>query len=306
MSVYWWWIGIGVGAVVLAGAVWWVWWRLPKRQMRSITLGDPKARADIEDNFRKTVGQALGGAAVLLAAGGAYVQFLQQQRASQVLMINNQIARGFEQLGSNNQEVRTGGIYALAGVMDSASSHYYFAIVSAICAFIRAAPGDSSGQSIDIETALMAINSRPRDMAAYEWIGLVNLSKAHLNHVDMSWYHLEKVNLSDADLSSASLDGIHLSGAFLSKANLSDAWLYEADLSGAILVGSNLHGAMLANANLTGTNLEGADLRDAILRQEQLDAACGINAKLPPGLTLKPCAAALLDRTLPNRPHRMQ
>jgi hypothetical protein len=57
----WWWIGIGAGAVVLAGAVWWLWWRLPKRQMRSITLGDPKARADIEDNFRKTIGQALGG-----------------------------------------------------------------------------------------------------------------------------------------------------------------------------------------------------------------------------------------------------
>jgi hypothetical protein len=66
MTAYWWWIGTGVAAVVPAAAVWWLWWRLPKRQMRSITLGDPKARADIEDNFRKTIGQALGGIAVLL------------------------------------------------------------------------------------------------------------------------------------------------------------------------------------------------------------------------------------------------
>jgi hypothetical protein len=29
---------------------------------------DPMARADTEDNFRKTVGQALGGAAVLIGA----------------------------------------------------------------------------------------------------------------------------------------------------------------------------------------------------------------------------------------------
>jgi hypothetical protein len=33
---------------------------------------DPKARADIEDNFRKTIGQALGGLFVLLGAGLAY------------------------------------------------------------------------------------------------------------------------------------------------------------------------------------------------------------------------------------------
>jgi len=36
--------------------------------MKSVTTGDPKARADIEDNFRKTIGQALGGLAVLLGA----------------------------------------------------------------------------------------------------------------------------------------------------------------------------------------------------------------------------------------------
>src|SRR5947209_5303163 len=42
-------------ALVLLVTIWWLWWRLPKRQMKSITAGDPKARADIEDNFRKTI-----------------------------------------------------------------------------------------------------------------------------------------------------------------------------------------------------------------------------------------------------------
>jgi hypothetical protein len=57
-------------AAVIAGlalwALWWLWWRLPQRQVARLTLQipDPKARADVEDNFRKTVGQALGGAAV--------------------------------------------------------------------------------------------------------------------------------------------------------------------------------------------------------------------------------------------------
>ena len=60
---------------------WWLWWRLPKRQVDRLrsTMPDTKARADVEDNFRKTVGQLLGGAAVLLGAGFAYLCNSQQQ-----------------------------------------------------------------------------------------------------------------------------------------------------------------------------------------------------------------------------------
>jgi hypothetical protein len=70
--------------LVLSAAIWWLWWWLPKRQVRGldIQIHDPKARADTEDNFRKTAGQALGGAAVLIGAGAAYLQFTQQQQAT--------------------------------------------------------------------------------------------------------------------------------------------------------------------------------------------------------------------------------
>jgi hypothetical protein len=83
-SVLVWWPRLLAGAVaVVALGAWWLWWRLPKRQMRSITAANPKDRADIEDNFRKTIGQLLGGAAVLIGAAFAYLQFTQQQRTSQ-------------------------------------------------------------------------------------------------------------------------------------------------------------------------------------------------------------------------------
>jgi hypothetical protein len=76
-------IAIAAAALLLWG-LWWLWWQLPKRQVARLTLKirDPKARADVEDNFRKTVGQALGGAAVLIGAGAAYWQFTQQVRRS--------------------------------------------------------------------------------------------------------------------------------------------------------------------------------------------------------------------------------
>lgn len=65
----------------LVWGAWWLWWQLPKLQVDRLrlTIRDPKARADIEDNFRKTIGQILGGAAVLIGAGLTYLQFSQQQ-----------------------------------------------------------------------------------------------------------------------------------------------------------------------------------------------------------------------------------
>jgi hypothetical protein len=114
--------------LVLLAAIWWLWWRLPKRQVHGldIQIHDPKARADTEDNFRKTVGQALGGAAVLIGAGAAYLQFTQQQQASRDLLISNQVARGFEQLGSDKPVVRLGGIYALEGVMNNSEQYHLY------------------------------------------------------------------------------------------------------------------------------------------------------------------------------------
>jgi uncharacterized iron-regulated membrane protein len=120
-------IGLAVLATLpLAIVVWWLWWRLPKREVArlSLKIRDPKARADIEDNYRKTVGQALGGIAVLLGAGVAYLQFSQQQRASHDLLISNQVSKGFEQLGSEKVVVRLGGIYALEGVMNNSDQYY--------------------------------------------------------------------------------------------------------------------------------------------------------------------------------------
>jgi hypothetical protein len=122
---------VAIGAVALLGA-WWLWWRLPKRQVDrlSLKIRDAKARADTEDSFRKTITQLLGGAAVLVGAGFAYLQFtqqqktsseqflqqqktsseqfLQQQQASRDLLISNQVSRGFEQLGSDKPVVQLG------------------------------------------------------------------------------------------------------------------------------------------------------------------------------------------------------
>lgn len=117
------WLIVSVIAAVgiVAALALWIWWRLPKQQVDRLRLRirDAKARADVEDNFRKTIGQLIGGAAVLIGAVIAYVQFsqqqqtsqrqfLQQQQASRELLISNQVARGFEQFASDKIVMRLG------------------------------------------------------------------------------------------------------------------------------------------------------------------------------------------------------
>ena len=189
--------------LVLVAAIWWLWWRLPKRQVRGldIQIHDPKARADTEDNFRKTVGQALGGAAVLIGAGAAYLQFTQQQQASRDLLISNQVAKGFEQLAGKETTMRLGGIYALEGVMNT-SSEYHQPVLEALCAFVREGTIGmivNETPATDIQAALTVIGRRK------EGAGRVDLSRAIVPRAD-----LRGANLSGADLSGANLSGANL------------------------------------------------------------------------------------------------
>src|SRR6202163_380501 len=158
---------VAAGGIAALWGAWWLWWRLPKRQVNRLrlTIRDPKARADVEDNFRKTVGQALGGAAVLIGAAFALFQFLQQQQAAHDLLISNQVSKGFEQLASDKIEMRLGGLYALEGVMNTSErpEQYRGPVLEALCAFVREytiGKTVSEKPAIDIQAALTVIGRR--------------------------------------------------------------------------------------------------------------------------------------------------
>jgi hypothetical protein len=243
----------GLAIAVLLGA-WWLWWRLPKRQVDRLrlTIRDPKARADIEDNLRKTIGQLIGGTMVLIGAGVgtiiAYLQLSQQQQASRDLLISNQVSKGFEQLGSDKAVVRLGGIYALEGVMNT-SEQYSYPVLEALSAFVRDRTRTEAGDgppATDIQAALTVILRRPAIFGAGAAADLANahipkanLRGTHLNYVEPG-ADLIQPELFDANLSGADLRGANLSGAVLQRADLSDA-----NLSGAILAGADLRGATL-------------------------------------------------------------
>ena len=275
------WITFGLAvlaALLLAIAIWWLWWRLPKREVARLALKirDPKARADIEDNYRKTVGQALGGVAVLLGAGLAYLQFSQQQRASHDLLISNQVSKGFEQLGSEKVVVRLGGIYALEGVMNN-SDQYHQPVLEALSAFVREGakmPATPPTPELlptvpkpptDIQAALTVIGRRSAGYGIVDLTG-ANIPGAYLFGVNLRDAILRDANLlGGANLSYTDLTGADLTNANLGIANLTGVNLHRADLTRALLPSANLSNAQLVNANLTHallpeTNLTGANL----------------------------------------------
>ena len=276
-----------------------MWWWLPKLAVTRLALNTPKDRADVEDNFRKTVGQALGGAAVLIGAFIAYLQFLQQQRSSHDLMISTQVSKGFEQLGNKDViDMRLGGIYALEGVMNN-SDQYHQPVLEALTAFVREHTSASAGPMprplpMDIQTALTVIGRCSAGEGRIDLnqanIAGADLRAANLSGARLGGAHLSEANLRGARLSDAVLFDGDLTGAMLIDANLTNADLQYADLTNAKLVGANLSGTDLRAANLTHANLTEANMTGARLDgQQQLDGACGANVVLPTGLTLKPC-----------------
>ena len=286
------WAPIAVVASVIAALAFWWWW--PKWQVNRLALEirDPKTRADVEDNFRKTVGQLLGGAAVLYGAWLAFLQFSQQQQTAQSqitqqqqaahdLLISNQVSKGFEQLASDKMAIRLGGIYALEGVMNTSErpEQYRGPVLEALCGFVReytVGKAVSEKPAIDIQAALTVIGRRKGpelpDLAKVNIPG-ANMSRANLRGADLNTADLNSAYLSGAYLSFANLIGAQLTGANLTGADLSRVDLTGADLTGANLGLADLNGAYLSRANLTGANLSRANLRGADVSRTNLHGA---------------------------------
>jgi uncharacterized protein YjbI with pentapeptide repeats len=298
------WVPIAVVVSVIAALAFWWWW--PKWQVNRLALEikDPKARADVEDNFRKTVGQLLGGAAVLFGAWLAFLQFSQQQQTAQIkqqqqvaqqqqqavhdLLISNQVSKGFEQLAGDKIAMRLGGIFALEGVMNTSErpEQYRGPVLEMLCAFVREYTIGKTvfeKPAIDIQAALTVIGRRKGQELPD--LAKANIPGANLSGANLTGADLDSANLNSAYLSGANLLGANLLGANLSGANLTGAKLSRVDLTGANLTGANLgladlNGAYLSSANLRGADLTGANLRSANLRGANLSVAYLIRADL--------------------------
>jgi hypothetical protein len=220
-------------------------------------------------------------------------------------------SRAIEQLGSDNLDVRIGGIYALEGIAVESARHHP-TVMEVLAAFIRehsreqgpapeeedAARPRHRGTQPDVQAALTVIGRRaaardrqPIDLKGADLtradltgahLGGATLRRAVLTSADLTRAILTRADLTRANLTWAALPGANLSGAnlsgsgpnpFLYPAGLTREMLRGAILKAAVLTDADLTNADLTWADLTGADLTGADLTGADLTGVKFDGA---------------------------------
>ena len=180
--------------------------------------------------------------------------------------LTDRYTKAVEQLGSDNQDVRIGGIYALERIAcDSARD--YSTVMEVLSAFIREHSREQWPRDLgshhwtrpDVQAAFTVVGRRDtkRDIRPID-LYAANLIRTDLNGKD----------LSGAILSQATFECTGLRGAILSNVRLNEATIKDAYLEGAVL-----RNAIIRDSTLTGVDLRGADLRGADLRGTRVTGA---------------------------------
>lgn len=246
-------------------------WRVPQWQTSSVKFSTPDKQAEVENAYRTTLIQALGGTFLFVTAYFSY----RNLKATEEKQITERYSKSIEQLGDDKIEVRLGGIYALERIArDSPKDHW--TIMEVLTSFVQEKSLRENINNLveepiprDVQAALTVIGRRdsskdPGDKRLD--LRKVNIRGADLSGANFSGADLWVVNLSEANLSEANLRGADFSDADLKGADFSDADLSEANLGGASLSYTDLRGADFSEANLRGADLEEAGLTSKQVR----------------------------------------
>ena len=198
---------------------------------------------------------------------------------SEEKQVSERFSKAVEQLGSDQIQVRLGGIYALERLAKD-SPHDHWTVMEVLTAFIRETSSvnrdahlteeQRSPVTTDVQAALTVIGRR--NTTSESGNQKLDLSKINLSGANLSGAILSRAILFDAKLFYANPSGANLSSASFSRASLNGANLFRADLSGSILLATDLRDTR----NLTQEQLEG----------EAAPLLC--NTALPEGMDFKP------------------
>lgn len=234
--------------------------------------------------------QAVAG--LLLIAGAAATW--RQVHISREGQITERLTRAVEQIGSDNVDVRIGGIYALERISKNSATDRN-AIQFILGAFVRnhaawpvgtpGGPEHSTAQvdehlpwlrvrSADVQAALEVLARRPASPEERQlYLSRVDLRGLSLEGAMLRGTQMHYANLARSWLRAARLDASDLKGTDLRRAYLEDAHLAGRNLSNSTLQGADLRGADLNGANLSGADLRDVNLDRTVLSGARADAA---------------------------------
>jgi hypothetical protein len=181
--------------------------------------------------------------------------------------LTERYTKAVEQLGSEESDVRIGGIHALARVArDSAKDHP--AVMRVLTTFVRIhshepgePPASKDGAHVrlirpDVQAAIRVIGERN---TKYDKPGGLTLTAANLANAILDYGDLSKAWLNDATFIHASLQHAKFRAAHLHHANFTSANLTEADFTKVDLTTTNFTDAIWSE----GVRAPGGWVRDS-------------------------------------------
>lgn len=275
----WWYVSIAV--IVLTGAVLsFLFWE---------TLHNDR------DSFSTTVSNlslVLGGTvAIVLAVWRSKVSERQtdvaQRQAETVQrdMLNQQLLKGAEMLGSNLLSVRLGGIYALKHLAVDHPEHYHVQVMEQLCAFVRGTTG-ADGQSTAVieeilvtRERLLALDPNREDLNEFTYKKFRARDDIQEAMNAIAFCHAGNLAIETENGYWLNLRGADLRGVDLTVMNLSRApqsYAIPNSVDQLFLTGryTDMQGVQLEDASLLSTNLSRVDLSRATgLTQNELNGA---------------------------------
>ena len=282
-------------------------WFVPARSPASLAgVADPAARGRLEDDRLKLqndvrIGllQAVAGVAVIAAVAVTWQQLeTDRQQLRQQLAVAGQeqagerFARALDQLGSEQLDVRLGGIYGLERIAARASAG-------------QAQDGSGLGGMPVAEPPAVGWSSQDR-VQVFEILSAYVRAHSHRPPVGPAAAS-PSLEARQADVHAAAtvlarrtvlpgdppldLGGSLLPGARLGWAKLAGADLRGADIRGVSLQRADLVGVHLEQSLLCGTQLQGADLRGGHLAGAQASG----DTQWPSGFDWRAAGARLVD-----------
>ncbi len=269
--------GIAVGLSAIAVLVLLVpTWLIPA----SVTPARSEA-LQAQNDMRTSLLQGIGGLFLIAGVVATWRQVQLTRHQLDILregQITERFTRAIEQLGSDNLDIRLGGIYALERIASSSEADRG-PILEVLTAYVRGhAPWPTAGWGYGAETPpepderqLASLQYRKPDVAAV--VAILGRRQVGddddallLARVDLRRAYLRRANFERANLRNSSLRGMMGRDARMRGANLKQSDLTKATLQGADLRGADLQRTDLSAADLRGTDLRGATLEGAILR----------------------------------------
>lgn len=283
-----------------------VWWYIPQLQVDqlNISMNNTVERANLENQYRVTIIQTLGGLVVIAGLFFTYEKIITLKDGQ----VTERFTNAIEQLGKDQLELKLGGIYALERIANESESDYW-PIMEILTAYVRKNSSaeilenkkitslamdiqanesttkevlEARKMSLDIQAVLTVLGRRKKSFNNGEANHLnlrgtclqeADLEKAHLEGANLNLAHLEGTHLYNAHLEGISLRGAHLEGADLNFVHLEGAHLYNAHLEGANLFNAHFEEAELKKAHLEGAYLDVAHLEGADLEEAHLEGA---------------------------------